>query len=75
MSASGGGKCSSPALAFTVFHCKLSSMVLDDRNPVNECPRCGEEAYDHVKPGGEYEGSPIGSIRICVTEEGAFFHG
>jgi len=49
-------------------------MVLDDRNPVEECPRCGEKAYDHIKPGGEYEGSPIGSIRICVTEEGAFFH-
>ncbi|MFC6768621.1 hypothetical protein [Natrinema soli] len=49
-------------------------MVLDERNPVDKCPRCGEEAYDHFGPGGAFEGDPIGRIRVCVTEEGAFFH-
>lgn len=48
-------------------------MVLN-RKPVDECPECGKRAYDHVEPGEKYEGDPIGYIRVCVTEERAFFH-
>ena len=38
------------------------------------CPRCGEEFYEYVEIGGAYEGSPIGRLRLCVTEEGGFAH-
>ncbi|WP_435068515.1 hypothetical protein [Haloplanus sp. C73] len=56
-----------------VFRTGMASMGID-KTPVDECPECGEQAYDHVESGERYEGSPIGRIRVCVTEKGAFFH-
>ncbi|SER51018.1 hypothetical protein [Natrinema salaciae] len=38
------------------------------------CPRCGEKFYEYVEIGDAYEGSPIGRLRLCVTEQGAFAH-
>ena len=38
------------------------------------CPRCGEEYYERIENGDAYEGSPIGGLRLCVTEEGGFAH-
>jgi hypothetical protein len=39
------------------------------------CPACGEEAFRHVSVGETTSIDTIGSVEICVTEDGAYFHG
>ena len=41
----------------------------------NVCPACEEEAFRHVPLGETTSIDTIGSVRICVTEDGAYFHG
>jgi hypothetical protein len=39
------------------------------------CSDCKEEAFRHVPLGETTSIDTIGSVRICVTEDGAYFHG
>jgi len=39
------------------------------------CPDCEEEAFRHVPLGETTSIDTIGSVRICVTDEGTYFHG
>lgn len=39
------------------------------------CPICDEESFRYVPIGRETKIDTIGSVRICSTEYGAFFHG
>ena len=41
----------------------------------NVCPACEEEAFRHVPVGETTSIDTIGSVEICVTEDGAYFHG
>ena len=41
----------------------------------NVCPACEEEAFRHVPLGETTSIDTIGSVEICVTEDGAYFHG
>jgi hypothetical protein len=41
----------------------------------NVCSACKEEAFRHVPLGETTSIDTIGSVRICVTEDGAYFHG
>ncbi len=41
----------------------------------NVCPACEEEAFRHVPLGETTSIDTIGSVKICVTEDGAYFHG
>jgi hypothetical protein len=41
----------------------------------NVCPACKEEAFRHVPLGETTSIDTIGSVEICVTEDGAYFHG
>ena len=41
----------------------------------NVCPDCNEEAFRHVPLGETTSIDTIGSVEICVTEDGAYFHG
>ena len=43
--------------------------------PRNVCPDCEEEAFRHVPLGETTSIDTIGSVRICVTDEGTYFHG
>ena len=41
----------------------------------NVCPACEEEAFRHVPLGETTSIDTIGRVRICVTGDGAYFHG
>jgi hypothetical protein len=43
--------------------------------PKNVCPACEKEAFRHVPLGETTSIDTIGSVRICVTGDGAYFHG
>ena len=39
------------------------------------CPACEEEAFRHIPVDETTSIDTIGSVEICVTEDGAYFHG
>jgi len=41
----------------------------------NVCPACEAESFRHVPLGETTSIDTIGSVRICVTDDGAYFHG
>ncbi|WP_008524230.1 hypothetical protein [Halorhabdus tiamatea] len=41
----------------------------------NDCPSCEVEAFRHVPLGETTAIDTIGRVEICVTDDGAYFHG
>ena len=54
----------------------VSRFESGSRRHDNECLPClQEEAFRHVSLGETTSIDTIGSVRICVTDDGAYFHG
>ena len=45
------------------------------RDAKKVCPACKEEAFRHVPLGETMPIDTIESVEICVTDDGAYFHG
>jgi len=38
------------------------------------CPKCSEESFRYVPINGDTEIDTIGSVKICSTNQGIYFH-